>query len=102
MSNLTIKDKLPIGVEVDGKRYRDFTMRPATLADACAAVNAAPADAPDNVLRYARMAQRVSFEGLPQEKVTLDLLMGMFERDAVALEAASDAIEKKLDELSSS
>ena len=102
MSTMSVKGTLPVGIEVDGKRYQDFTIRPGTLADACAAVNSAPADAPDNVLRYARMAQRVSFEGLDQEKVTLDLLMGMWERDAVALEVASDAVEKKLDELSSS
>lgn len=102
MIDLTVKGKLLIGIEVDGKRYRDFTMRPATLADACAAVNAAPADAPDNVLRYARMAQRTSFEGLEQSQVSLDLFLGMYERDAVILEAASDEVEKKLVELSSS
>lgn len=102
MSALTVRGKLPIGIEVDGKRYKDFTIRPATLRDSCAAVEAAGADATPNTLRYATMAQRVSFDELPQEKVTVDLLMALFDRDAVALELASDEVEKKLDALSSS
>lgn len=55
-----------------------------------------------NVLHYATIVQRISFEGLPQEKVTIDLLMGMFARDAMVIEKAEDEIEKKLDGLSSS
>lgn len=102
MSDLTVKSKLPIGVTVDGKVYKDFSIRPAMLRDSCAAVDAVGASASPNTLRYATMAQRVSFEGLPQEQVTVELLMGMFDRDAVALEQASDEVEKKLDALSSS
>lgn len=100
--SLTVKDKLPIGVIVDGKIYKDFAIRPAMLRDSCSAVDAVGASASPNTLRYATMAQRVSFEGLPQEQVTVELLMGMFDRDAVTLEQASDEVEKKLDALSSS
>jgi hypothetical protein len=102
MEAITVKGRLPVGIEVDGKLYRDFSMRAGTLRDACVAVNSAPTGAAENVLRYARMAQCVSFDGLAQEHVTLDLLMGLYERDAVALEVASDEVEKKLDALSSS
>ncbi len=102
MSDLTVKDKLPIGVTVDGKLYKDFAIRPAKLGDSCAAIIAVGADAAQNTLRYAVMAQRVSFDGLPPEQVTVELLMDMYDRDAVALEAASDEVEKKLDALSSS
>lgn len=102
MSALTVEDKLPIGVEVDGQRYKNFSIRPAKLRDSIAAVEAVGSDASNNVLRYATLAQRISFDGLPQEKVTADLLMDMIDRDAVALEMASDEVEKKLDALSSS
>lgn len=102
MSTLTVTEKLPIGVTVDGKVYKDFSIRPATLRDSCAAVDTVGGSASSNTLRYATMAQRTSFDGLPQEQVTLDLLMGLIDRDAVALELASDEVEKKLDALSSS
>jgi len=55
-----------------------------------------------NELRYARLARCVTFDGLPQEKVTVDLLMGLYERDAETLTRAELDLEKKLDELSSS
>lgn len=55
-----------------------------------------------NELRYATIAQQITFDGLPQEKVTLDLLMGLFDRDAMAVERKLAELEKKLDELSSS
>jgi len=105
MNDLIVNDKLPIGVEFEGKRLKSFSIRPATLRDSTKAVeslgeSASSADA--NMLRYATLAQRVSIEGIPQEMVTLDLLMGLFDRDALALELASDKVEKKLDALSSS
>lgn len=102
MSDMTVKGKLPIGIRIDGKIYKDFSIRPATLRDSCRAIDAVSATASSSALRYATMAQRVSFDGLPQEQVTVDLLMEMLDRDAVALELASDEIEKKLDVLSSS
>lgn len=102
MSALTVKGSLPIGIEVDGKTYKDFSIRPATLRDSCSAVQAVGGDADQNTLRYATMAQRISFDGLAQELVTVDLLMEMIDRDAVTIEQASDEVEKKLDALSSS
>lgn len=102
---LIVKKRLPVGIEVDGKRFKDFSIRPGTLRDsinAAQSLGGEAATATGNTLRYATMAQRVSFEGLDQELVTYDLLLGMFDRDAVVLEAASDEVEKKLDELSSS
>lgn len=102
MNALTVTDMLPIGVVVDGSTYRKFTIRPAKLRDSIAAVDAMGANATPNTMRYATMAQRVSFEGLAQDQVTVELLMDMYDRDAVALETAAEAVEKKLDALSSS
>lgn len=105
MSTLTVKGRLPIGVDVGGRRFRCFSIRPGTLRDSIKAAEALGDDAAaatGNTLRYATLAQRVSFDDLPQEQVTLDLLMGLYDRDAMALEAASDEVEKKLDALSSS
>ena len=102
MSALVVTGKFPIGVKVDGVLHKDFTIRPATLRDSCAAVEAVGASAAPNTLRYATMAQRITIEGLPQEQVTVELLMEMVDRDVVALEVASDEVEKKLDALSNS
>ncbi len=102
---LIVKDKLPIGALVDGKRHKAFTIRPGTLRDSIRAAQSlgdAAASADGNTLRYATLAQRVSFDGLDQEQVTAELLLGLYDRDAMALEAASDEVEKKLDALSSS
>ena len=102
MSAVSEKGTLPIGVEADGKIYRAFEIRAATLRDSVEAVDECGGDASQTRLRYAVMARRVRFEGLDQEQVTTDLLMGMFDRDGVALEIAADEVEKKLDALSSS
>lgn len=105
MSDLTIEDSLPIGVTVDGKKYKKFSIRPAKLRDSVSAVEklgAAAVTASNTFLRYATMAERVSFEGLEQDQVTPELMMDMFDRDASKLEAASDLVEKKLDALSNS
>lgn len=102
MSNYSVTDSLPIGFEIDGTRYKEFTIRAAVLKDSVEAIEEVGAEASGVRLRYAVMARRVSFAGLDQEHVTSELLMGLVDRDGVALELASDAVEKKLDELSSS
>lgn len=104
MSALTVNGTLPIGIQLDvgAMAVKNFSIRPGTLRDSCVALDTVGADASANTLRYATMAQRVSFEGIPQDQVTVDLLMGMYDRDAVALENAVAEVEKKLDELSSS
>ena len=40
MNGLAVNGKLPIGITVDGKVFKDFSIRPATLRDSCAAVDA--------------------------------------------------------------
>lgn len=101
MINAEVQGVLPIGLEINGQRYRAFTLRAATLMDSIKAVEATGGDVNNLCLRYAIMAQRITFEGF-SEPVTPDMLMGLFDRDGVALENASDAVEKKLDGLSSS
>jgi len=102
MSEYSVTGTLPIGIEIDGQRYKEFSIRPAILRDSVEAVEEVGGDAGGVRLRYAVMARRLSFTGLDQEHVTLDLLMGLLDRDGVALEQASADVEKKLDALSSS
>lgn len=102
MSDYSVTSTLPIGVEIDGKRFKDFSIRAAVLRDTVEAIEEFGAEASGMRLRYAVMARRLSFAGLDQEHVTADLLMTLLDRDGVALEKASDDVEKKLDELSSS
>lgn len=91
-----------VGVELDGQRFRKFSVRPARLGDSVAAVEELGSDVSPIRLRYAVMARRVSIEGLPPQQVTADLLMSLVDRDGVVLEQVADDVEKKLDELSSS
>jgi hypothetical protein len=102
MSALTVTDTLPIGVVVDGTTYKKFTIRPGKLRDSIAAIDSVGADASPSTMRYATLAQRISFDGLDQDKVSVELLMDMYDRDAVAIENAAGKVEKKLDALSSS
>jgi len=102
MSEYSVTGTLPIGFEIDGKRYKEFSIRPSVLRDSVEAIEELGGEVSGVRLRYAVMTRRLSFTGLEQEHVTSDLLMGLLDRDGFALELASDAVEKKLDELSSS
>ena len=103
MSAIIVKDTLPIGVEVDGKRCRDFEVRSGTLRDAIALSEIEGyLDLPENRKRYAGVAQRLSIEGVDPETITLEFLMDMVDRDFIVIDNAADEVEKKLDALSSS
>lgn len=103
MSTVSVKGTLPIGVEVDDKRCREFEMRSGTLRDAIALSEVEGyLDLPENRKRYAGIAQRLSIEGVPPETITLDFLLNMIDRDFIEIDNAADEVEKKLDALSSS
>jgi hypothetical protein len=96
-------ERLPIGIEIDGKRRRAFELRVGVIGDSVAAVEALGGDnLSPNRLRYAVMARRLTLEGLKEGAVTVEQLMSLADRDGVALEAADAELEKKLDALSSS
>lgn len=103
MSNVSIKGTLPIGVTVDGHRYREFEIRSGTLRDAVVLSEIdGYLDLPENRKRYAGIAQRLSINGVDSEMITLAFLMDMVDRDFIVIDNAADEVEKKLDALSSS
>lgn len=103
MSAASVKGTLPIGVEFDGKRCREFEVRSGTLRDAIALSEVEGyLDLPENKKRYAGIAQRLSIDGVPPDTITLEFLMDMVDRDFIEIDNAADEVEKKLDALSSS
>lgn len=103
MSAVSVKGTLPIGVEIDGERHREFEIRSGTLRDAIALSEIEGyLDLPENRKRYAGVAQRLSIDGVPPETITLEFLLDMVDRDFIVIDNAADEVEKKLDALSSS
>lgn len=108
MSDLIETGTLPIGIDIDGCRCRSFRLRPGTLRDSLKASESLissgidPAGADANTLRYATIAQRLEIDGVEPEKITLDFMLDMHDRDVIVIEEAYDAVEKKLDLLSAS
>ncbi len=97
--SVTVQGRLPFGVVSDGETYRDFELRAGTLRDSVEAVEACGPDASNLVLRYAVLARRLTFLDAPIT-VTHEDLFRLLDRDVAAIQAAEDALEKKLDALS--
>lgn len=96
MSALTVKDSLIYGVERDGVQQRDFELRPATIADAIAAIERAGPGVSHLRLRIFKAAeQMVSLGSLPKEEITGELLLSLPEDDVEPIYAAQDELEKK-------
>lgn len=103
MSAIIVKGTLPIGIEIDGQRCKEFEIRSGTLRDAIALSEIEGyLDLPENKKRYAGIAQRLSIIGVNAEMITLELLLDMVDRDFIVIDNAADEVEKKLDALSSS
>lgn len=93
---VTEAGKLNAGYELDGALHIDFVMRPATIADAFAAIEKA-GDAPSGLkLRIFKAAeQMISLGSLDKQLITGDLLLSLSEEDIEPIFDAQDAVEKK-------
>lgn len=81
---ITVTGKLVYGIECEGKTYYDFSVKPLTLAEELVAIGLLEADE-----RYAEYSdthrtitetlaywtQQLAVTGLPQQKLTIELLM---------------------------
>lgn len=87
---------LPIGVEVDGVLHRDFTLRPALVADNIDAINEVGSSNPValNAAVFAR--QLLKLGTLTPKQISYDLLAGMHVADFDALDRAAAVLQKKL------
>lgn len=97
---ITETGTLPIGVDIDGQRYRDFVVRPAIVRDSVEAIEEVGPNASQLRLTVAIMARQASFPGLDQATITTDLIMGMHDADFAVLDAAVQRVEKKVRTLS--
>lgn len=93
---ITHKSKLPIGILYDGKTLKDFAVRPLLVRDSVEAIEELGADCPQVRLRIAQEARQVTIEGIPREAHTVDLLLGMYDKDYAAITTAIEVAEKKL------
>lgn len=75
---------LPVGVEIDGKNYRDFKYRSQLVRDAVEIMDqpdAARADKSDSYFAVCMMAKRLSLVGIPKESITPALILDMEQID---------------------
>lgn len=87
---------LPIGVEVDGVLHREFTLRPALVADNIEAITEVGSGNPValNAAIFAR--QLVKLGTLTPKQISYDLVAGMHVADFDALDRAALELQKKL------
>ncbi len=93
---ITISGQLIVGITIDDKTIRDFTVRPAIVRDSVEALEEMGADCSVARLRVAIESRQVTFAGIPREAHNADLIMDLSDKDYGALTAAIDAVEKKL------
>jgi len=87
---------LPIGVEVDGVLHREFTLRPALVADNIDAITEVGSSNPValNAAIFAR--QLVKLGSLAPKQITYELVAGMHVADFDELDRKALELQKKL------
>lgn len=93
---ITQAGMLPIGVEVDGVLHREFTLRPALVADNIEAITEVGSGnaVALNAAVFAR--QLVQLGTLAPKHISYDLVAGMHVADFDALDRAALELQKKL------
>lgn len=93
----TEKGTLTIGIEYNGRIHRDFEIRPQLVRDAIEAMEDERAQRNESYLGLLVLAkQTISIGDIPKEKVTVDLLMEMYDVDLAAIHAAAGRLQKRL------
>ena len=87
---------LLVGVEYEGKRHKEFTLRPAIVRDSIEAHKEAEGKG-DMVFAVCALARQVETLGeIPVEKITGELLCGLYDADLEILQKARETAEKKI------
>jgi hypothetical protein len=95
MSGLTQTGQLPVGIEVDGVRHRDFTLKPARVIDSIAAIDEVGSHNPV-ALGVAILARQLTQLGtLALKDIDYALVCDMDPRDYNAMEVAAGELSKK-------
>jgi hypothetical protein len=94
---ITEKCTLPIGIEYEGKVHRDVEMRPSLVRDSIDAVEDDRAQRNESYLGLVILSKQiVSLGAIPHDRITQELLMGMYEPDLVAIRNASERLKNRL------
>jgi len=94
---ITEKCILPIGVEYDGKVHCHVELRPSLVRDSIEAVEDERAQTNESYLGLTILSKQIVCLGtIPADKITPNLLMGMYEPDLVAIRNASERLRNRL------
>lgn len=94
---MTIDGTLQIGLERDGQRHKDFTLRVATLEDVETAIEEAGPDACSARMARHKWSQCLTRLGsIPPEDISADLLAELPAQEFGVFKAAEDELAKKL------
>jgi hypothetical protein len=95
MSGLTQTGLLPVGIEVDGVRHRDFTLKPARVIDSIAAIDEVGSHNSIAIGASILARQLTQLGTLATKDIDYGLICDMDPRDYNALEAAAGELAKK-------
>lgn len=88
---------LPIGIEVDGKVHRDFTLRPRLVRDSVEVMEDPRAQTNDAYRGVALIACQVEHLGdLPAAKIDTELFLSMYDSDMATIMEAASRLEGRL------
>jgi hypothetical protein len=90
---IQIDGLLPVGLLVDGVVRRKFRLHLARVIDSLQAREQFPED--DLRFRLAHIARRLSLDGVEQTRMTLELVMELYDVDLLAIQEADELLEKK-------
>lgn len=94
---LTIDGTLTFGLEHNGKRHKDFTLRLATLEDVEEAIEAAgPAASNARMARHKWARCLTKLGDIPPDDITADLLAALPAQEFGIFQSADDELAKKL------
>lgn len=95
---IRVSGDLAAGIEFDGKVHKAFVLRPAIVRDSIEASKEADGKG-EIVLMLALLARQIESLGeIPKEKITVELLSGLYDADLGVLQKARESAEKKIQE----
>lgn len=94
---ITEKGKLRYGIKFGDLIHTEFELRPVLVKDSIRAEQVTK-NKGDVAMNVAVMAEQLlSLGAIPKEQITADLLGEMYDADIAILQAAREAVEKKLE-----
>lgn len=93
------KGTLPIGVEVEGKLCRAYTLRPLQVRDSMAVRKGPEAEralADDELMGLALLGRRLEIDGVPAGTLTLEAMERFWDDDLAEVMAAEGRLQEQL------